>query len=145
MPRDPHRAYRRQRSSFGLRLGIFITTSLIIIGTAVWLLRPQGGSSAAADITLEVTMGGFTPPSLTIPAGKAVTLKIINPDTAYHMDGGGVHQFAVPELGLDIMIQPKSTRVIELPAAKAGTYAFYCDVCCGGKENPSMQGTITIG
>jgi peptide/nickel transport system substrate-binding protein len=27
---------------------------------------------------------------------------------------------------------------------KAGTYTFYCDICCGGKANPTMNGQIVV-
>jgi heme/copper-type cytochrome/quinol oxidase subunit 2 len=27
---------------------------------------------------------------------------------------------------------------------RPGTYVMYCDTCCGGKESPSMRGTIVI-
>jgi cytochrome c oxidase subunit II len=128
---------------FGLRLAVFVAVVVLVAGTALWLLRPQT-SQVTADQTIEVTMGGFTPANLALAAGKPTTIRLVNPDSAYHMDGGGVHQFAVPALGLDIKVQPKSEQVFTIPAAKPGTYAFYCDVCCGGKENPSMQGTIVV-
>ena len=132
------------QSHFGLRLAVFLAITLFVAGTAVWLLRPQQISQGAVDQTIEVTMGGFTPPNLAIAAGKPTMIRLINPDSPHHTDGGGVHQFAVPGLGLDVKIQPESDKVFTIPAAAAGTYAFYCDVCCGGKENPSMQGTIVV-
>jgi cytochrome c oxidase subunit 2 len=79
-----------------------------------------------------------------MPAGKPTTIRLVNPDSSYHMDGGGLHQFAAPALGLEVKVQPKSEKIFTIPAAQPGTYAFYCDVCCGGKENPSMQGTIVV-
>ena len=130
-------------SHFGLRLAAFVAIALLVAGTAAWLLRPQT-SQVTADQTIEVTMGGFTPPQLAIAAGKPTTIRLVNPDSPYHTDGGGVHQFAVPGLGLDVKIPPRSEKVFSIPAAEAGTYAFYCDICCGGKENPSMQGTIAV-
>jgi len=39
---------------------------------------------------------------------------------------------------------PLTSMVITIPAAPAGEYAFYCDTCCGGKENPSMNGTLRM-
>ena len=129
---------------FGLRLAVFVAVVVLVVGTAAWLLRPQQISQGAVDQTIEVTMGGFTPPNLTIAAGKPATVRLLNPDSPHHTDGGGVHQFAVPALGLDVKVQPESDKVFTIPATKAGTYAFYCDVCCGGKENPSMQGTIVV-
>jgi heme/copper-type cytochrome/quinol oxidase subunit 2 len=62
-----------------------------------------------------------------------------------HSDGGGWHQLAIPELGLDEKVGPRSTMTFEVPASAApGEYAFYCDICCGGKENPSMQGVLKV-
>jgi cytochrome c oxidase subunit 2 len=140
----PHSGRRVQpQPRFGLRLAVFIGVVVVVVGTAAWLLRPQT-SQATADQTIEVTMGGFTPPKLAIATGKPTSIRLVNPDSPYHTDGGGVHQFAVPGLGLDVKVQPESETVFTIPAAKAGTYAFYCDVCCGGKENPSMQGTIVV-
>ena len=48
------------------------------------------------------------------------------------------------EIKLDVRIPPHSTKTLTLPALRAGMYQFYCDVCCGGKENPSMQGLLKI-
>jgi cytochrome c oxidase subunit 2 len=131
-------------SNFKLRLATFIVVALLVIASAVWLLRPQMESAQVADQTVEITMAGFQPGTITIPAGRPVTVKLVNPDSAFHTDGGGVHQFAVPELGLDIKVQPKSSALVTIPATAAGSYRFYCDVCCGGKENPTMQGTLIV-
>jgi heme/copper-type cytochrome/quinol oxidase subunit 2 len=54
------------------------------------------------------------------------------------------HQFAVPDLGIDVKVQPRSSAVVTLPAAKAGRYAFCYDTCCGGKDNPTMQGKLIV-
>ena len=72
-------------------------------------------------------------------------MRLVNPDSSHHTDGSGLHQFAIPELGLDVRVNPQSATVFTIPAAPAGTYTFYCDVCCGGKENPAMRGTLTVG
>jgi cytochrome c oxidase subunit II len=89
-------------------------------------------------------MGGFSTPVLEMAAGQPLRLRIDNPDTPYHSDGGGWHQLAIPALGVDARVAPRSDKVVEIPAAEPGEYAFYCDVCCGGKENPSMQGVLRV-
>jgi cytochrome c oxidase subunit 2 len=140
----PHSGRHVQpKSHFGLRLTIFIAVVVLVAGTAVLLVRPRTVPTAA-DQTVEVTMAGFQPARLAVSAGKPTTIRLVNPDSPYHTDGGGLHQFAAPELGLDVKVQPKSEQVFTIAAAKPGTYAFYCDVCCGGKANPSMQGTIVV-
>ena len=144
MPPTHHGRRVQAQSHFGLRLGVFVAVVVLVVGAAAWLLRPQQISQGAVDQTIEVTMAGFTPPNLAIAAGKPTTIRLINPDSSHHTDGGGVHQFAVPGLGLDVKVQPESDKVFTIQAAKAGAYDFYCDVCCGGKENPSMQGKIVV-
>ncbi|HEX2916388.1 MAG TPA: cupredoxin domain-containing protein [Chloroflexia bacterium] len=139
-----HRPVSRRKTAYRLRLTIFLVGAALVLTGAVVLLIPPASSASTADYTVEVTMGGFQPASISIPAGKQVTIKLVNPDSPYHMDGGGVHQFASPELGLDFKVDPKSSKVITIPATKAGTYSFYCDICCGGKENPSMQGKLVV-
>lgn len=133
-------------SRFSLRLTMLVTVSVVVVGIALWLVRPNPSVAPASanDRTIEVTMAGFQPARLAIPAGKAVTLRLVNPDSPYHTDGGGVHQFAVPALGVDVKVAPRSSAQVTLPAAPPGTYTFYCDTCCGGKENPSMQGAIVV-
>ena len=42
------------------------------------------------------------------------------------------------------LVQPETIAVVTIPAAAPGDYAFYCDTCCGGKENPTMQGVLKI-
>jgi heme/copper-type cytochrome/quinol oxidase subunit 2 len=124
-------------------VAIFAGVLLLAMGTAAWLLRPQSSPTDTGQ-TLTVTMAGFRPAELEIPAGQPATVRLINPDSSFHTDGGGVHQFASPELGVDVKVQPESEAVVEIPASKPGTYTFYCDVCCGGKENPSMRGTVVV-
>lgn len=128
---------------FWLRLAIFAGAVLIVAGAAAWLLRPPV-STASADLTVKMTMAGFQPAELEILAGEPATVKLVNPDSPFHTDGGGVHQFASPELGVDVKVQPESEAVVEIPASEPGAYAFYCDACCGGKENPAMRGTIVV-
>jgi cytochrome c oxidase subunit 2 len=95
-------------------------------------------------MSVELSMEGFTPGTIELPADQSVGIKLVNLDDPFHADGGGVHEFAIPELGIDAKVDPRSSQVITIPAAKPGTYTFYCDVCCGGKENPAMQGTLTV-
>jgi cytochrome c oxidase subunit 2 len=78
------------------------------------------------------------------PADRLVRVRIVNPDSSHHSDGGGVHGFTIVKLGVDAKVQPETTQVVTIPPSAAGEYAFYCDTCCGGKENPSMQGVLKL-
>ena len=134
---------KASKSSFKLRLGAFLALAIAVVGLAAWQLRPAP-SGATADQTVQITMAGFDPTNLTVPAGKATTVLFKNPDSAAHTDGGGVHEFAIPELGIDVKVPPESSTVATIPAVAPGTYTFYCDTCCGGKANPAMRGTLTV-
>ena len=143
----PRQRPQRQSSNLRLRLAVFAVLALAVAGGAAYSLWPRDlatSDTGAVDLTLRVEMGGFTPPNLTAPAGRSLRVRIVNPDNSHHSDGGGVHGFTVVALGVDARIAPETTSVVTIPAAEPGDYAFYCDTCCGGKENPSMQGVLKI-
>ena len=131
-----------------LRLAAFAGIALLVATVAIGLVVSRLAGPAATDATaiaVDASMGGFDPPALTVSAGETVRVELSSMDTSMHSDGGGWHQFAIDELGVDWKVGPLSSEVFELAApATPGTYTWYCDICCGGKENPSMQGTLTV-
>lgn len=143
----PRKRPQRRASNFGLRVVVFVVLAFAVAGGAAYALWPKELSTSDADpvdVTLRIDMGGFTPPAISAPANRLVRVRIVNPDSSHHSDGGGVHGFTIVKLGVDAKIQPETTQVVTVPPAVAGDYAFYCDTCCGGKENPSMQGLLKI-
>jgi len=130
------------------RLAAFAVIALVVGGVAIGLVvsRLQGpGASDTAAIQVHASMGGFDPPALTVKTGQLVKVELSSMDTSMHSDGGGWHQFAIDALGINWKVGPLSSEVFEFTApATAGTYNWYCDICCGGKENPSMQGELTV-
>ena len=162
----PRKRPQRRSSNLRARIAVFTVLILALAGGAVYALwpkdlevvdatgsaptatastRPAGTAAAGdADVTIRITMEGFAPASLSIPANRPVRLKIVNPDNAHHSDGGGIHQFAVDKLGVNTKVKPETIQIITLPPAAEGEYDFYCDTCCGGKENPTMQGKLKV-
>ncbi len=120
--------------------------ALVVVGLAgIFLWRAIAPiHTLAADVTIQTTMGGFDPQVIRAKVGKPITIQLINRDSSFHTDGGGWHQFAIDALGLNAKVGPESTKLVTLTPTKEGTYEFYCDVCCGGKENPSMRGRLEI-
>ena len=155
-PSTPHKAVeppaeRRGSRSFTsrpLRLAAFAVIALVIGGGAIGLVvsRLQGpGATDVQAVQVHASMGGFDPSELTVKAGQTMKIELTSMDSSMHSDGGGWHQFAIDELGIDWKVGPESSKVFEFIApASAGTYSWYCDVCCGGKANPSMRGTFTV-
>jgi len=103
-----------------------------------------GPPDAAGSRTIVISMGGFAPAHLTIPAGQPATLVLVNPDSQFHTDGGGWHQFAIDALKIDARIPPHSQQTVTLGPLPAGSYEFYCDICCGGRSNPTMRGILEV-
>jgi heme/copper-type cytochrome/quinol oxidase subunit 2 len=98
----------------------------------------------AADAKIQTTMEGFIPGVIRAKAGQPIKILLVNRDSQYHTDGGGWHQFAIDELGVNAKVGPESTQLVTFTPVRAGTYEFYCDVCCGGKESPSMRGKLEV-
>ena len=116
--------------------------------TAVGLVASRLAVPAASEpkaLQVRADMAGFDPDGLTVTAGQTVRIEFTSLDTAFHSDGGGWHQLAIDELGIDWKVGPQSSQVFRFRAPdQPGTYVWYCDICCGGKENPTMRGTLTV-
>ena len=142
-----------ERNSHGLlsrpiRLAAFAIVAVLVGGVAISLVvsRLQGPAATnTAAVQVHASMAGFDPPALTVKAGQIVKIELSSMDSSMHNDGGGWHQLAIDALGINWKVGPESSKVFEFTApAAAGTYSWYCDVCCGGKANPSMQGKLTV-
>lgn len=149
-PRDERRERRRNARPSRVsrtRLLIFGGITAVVIGLAGYFLwpvfRPVGPGTPGA-VAVQVSMGGFSPPRLTAKVGEPLTLRLVNRDNQFHTDGGGWHQFAIDALGVDQKIAPTTSPEFTFTPSRAGQFLFYCDVCCGGKENPSMQGSLVV-
>lgn len=132
------------RVTFRWRLAAFSLVALAVLGLGAWLALPRQ-TAAAAQYSVDMSMAGFQPAVLDIPAGAAATVRLTNVDSPFHgITNGALHQFAIDELGLDVRLDARQSRVITLPPMQTGTYTFYCDVCCGGKANKTMRGTLRV-
>ena len=48
-------------------------------------------------------------------------------------------------LGLYETLPAEGRRTVAFEAPdRPGTYDVYCDTCCGGKDSPTMHGTIVV-
>lgn len=99
---------------------------------------PAAVASRASAAPLAITIKGdpnkpgvymFSPGAITVRAGQKVTLAIANPSAA-------MHGIAIPEFGVNTMIQPASsshasTVQVSFTPTRAGSYVAHCIVYCG--------------
>lgn len=128
------------------------TYFLIVLSAATgagWLLVPafwvQGSrSDAAAIVDIKGTMGGFSTSVIQAKVGRPLTVRLTSVDNRFHTDGGGKHQFAIDYLKVNIIAPPLGTREATFTPIEPGIYDYYCDVCCGGRANPTMVGKLIV-
>ncbi len=129
-------------------VGYTIVTVAVLTITVVFLvraLRPPALAPLAGNvIEVAATMGGFDKPEIRVKAGAPVTIRLTSLDNQHHTDGGGKHQWAVDDLGVNVVAQPLSSNTVTFTPEKPGTYTFFCDICCGGRANPTMNGTLIV-
>ena len=141
------RAARRVRQR-KVRAITFSIITVIVLGLSVSLLAsafsPKTPPPAANTIDVAADMGGFNMKEIRAKAGQPVTIRLTSLDNSHHTDGGGKHQWAVDELGVSIVAPAEGSNFATFTPDKPGTYTFYCDICCGGRANPSMQGKLIV-
>lgn len=132
-----------------LRRLTYLVIVVSSVGLTGWLLAPAfwtGGTGVSSGEIVEIkgTMGGFSTSVIRAKAGRPLTVRLTSTDTRFHTDGGGKHQFAIDYLGVNIIAPPLGTREATFTPKEPGTYEYYCDVCCGGRANPTMVGRLIV-
>ncbi len=140
--KDPGRF--RWRAVAVLGGGAVLMALALLLAMMPVVSRPTAPVATGPSQTVLISMAGFSPEMLSIPAHQAVTLTLVNSDSQYHTDGGGWHQFAIDALRLDVRVPPRGQKTVTLGPLPPGRYEFYCGVCCGGKSNPSMIGILEV-
>lgn len=126
----------------------FSLITIIVLGLSVSLLvsafTPKTPSPAANTIDLAADMSGFNMQEIRVKAGQPVTIRLTSLDGPHHTDGGGKHQWAVDEFGVSVVAPAEGSNLTTFTPDKPGTYTYYCDICCGGRANPTMQGKLIV-
>ncbi len=150
MSKKTQEAIRRARERRKrIRIITYSTVVITVLAIATVLLvsafsKPALPAMAGNVVDVAADMGGFDKPEIHVKAGQPVTVRLTSRDNSMHTDGGGKHQWAVDELGVSIIAPPEGSSYATFTPAKAGTYTFYCDICCGGRANPTMQGKLVV-
>jgi heme/copper-type cytochrome/quinol oxidase subunit 2 len=122
---------------------------LAVLGTSFVLLRKDLFPTpllplAGNVIDIAADMGGFSVSEIYVQSGVPVTIRLTSLDNSHHSDGAGKHQWAVDELGINIIAPSLGSSYATFTPRTPGRYTFYCDICCGGRANPSMNGTLIV-
>jgi plastocyanin len=150
----PHHDQAAERRSRRIRQGAFglLVAAILAVGgyLAFGDLAGQRGAATTADtIPVRLSMAGFTPSEVEVPAGKTVAVELWTTDAAPHLQNG-IHTMISDELGIYEELPAagpsgESRRVVTITAPAApGVYDIYCDTCCGGKASPTMHGKLTV-
>ena len=144
----PTRTHRRARTPLAgaITFGVIVGSVLLLAGSLLVsaFSRPKLAPLAGTVIDIAADMSGFDMEVVQVKVGEPVTIRLTSLDNSHHTDGGGKHQWAVDELSLDLVTGPESSNTLTFTPNQAGSYVFYCDICCGGRANPTMQGTLTV-
>jgi cytochrome c oxidase subunit 2 len=144
----------QQRRVNRIRTGAFVLVVAAVLGGGIYLaagdLFGQRGAASTTDaIPVRLSMAGFTPAEVRVPAGETVAIELWTTDAAEHLHDG-VHTMINDELGIyeelpaaGIAGESRKVVRIETPTTP-GTYDIYCNTCCGGKDSPTMHGKLVV-
>jgi len=151
-PKPNHAAAaRRSRRIRQAAFGLIIAPALAAGGYLAFgdLTGQRGVASAGDAIPVRLSMAGFTPSDIAVPAGQTVSIELWTTDAAPHLHNG-VHTMISDELGIYEELpaagptgESRKLVTIQTPA-KAGVYDIYCNTCCGGKDSATMHGRLTV-
>ena len=132
----------------GLRVIAFIAISVLVLAAAGYLVAaafsPKTPPPAANVIDISADMGGFSRSDIRVKSGQPVTVRLTSLDNSHHTDGGGKHQWAGDEFKANVVAPALGSNTVTYAPDKPGAYTFYCDICCGGRANPTMQGKLIV-
>ncbi|MCL5123909.1 MAG: cupredoxin domain-containing protein [Deltaproteobacteria bacterium] len=127
---------------------LFGAIVLVVLGIAGFLLFKSFYKPPlpVADNVIDVSadMSGFSMTEIRVKVGQPVTIRLRSLDNSHHTDGAGKHQWAVDDFNVSVIAPAEGTATTTFTPTKTGTYVFYCDICCGGRANPSMNGKLIV-
>jgi plastocyanin len=132
-----------------LRIAAFLAVAAIVIGGGAYLagsvfMGQRDKTTVAGAIAVGVSMDGFAPATLDAKPGQRLTLDWWNQDAPMHLTNG-VHTLVSDKLNVRLELPAQSRKTVTLTAPTTpGDYDFWCDSCCGGKDNPKMHGTLHV-
>lgn len=138
------RESERRRGHPWLFVLILSTVGILVIRFMSAGVAPNLPTPDPAVVDVSIDMKGFDRDTIRVRTGERVTIRLTSLDGPFHLDGGGKHQLAIDELGVDIIAPARGSASATFTVTEPGTYTFYCDICCGGRANPTMIGSFVV-
>jgi cytochrome c oxidase subunit 2 len=140
------RSQQRKKQFRMLAFGVIVVVVLLVATSLLVsaFSRPTLPTLSGNVIDLTADMGGFDKKELRVKVGQPVTIRLTSLDNSHHTDGGGKHQWAVDELNANVVAPAEGSNTVSFTPDKTGEFTYYCDICCGGRANPAMQGKIIV-
>lgn len=132
-----------------IRALAFLVVAVAILGGGIYLagsvfMGQRDKPSTPGAIAMRVSMDGFDPNPISARPGETLTIDWWNTDASMHLTNG-VHSLVSDTLKVHFELPAQSRKTIEITAPMTpGDYDFWCDSCCGGKDNPKMHGTLHV-
>ncbi len=101
---------------------LVIISSLGLIGFIYWFFlgKKDKPTEASADIKITVS-GGYSPDSVTVPAGIPVKLTLIRTDPTDCLE-----EFTIPDLKIKKILVLNTPVTFTITITKPGRYEFHC-------------------
>lgn len=120
-------------------LAIALVVVVIAAGTMLYLSTQRVVPLDPNAQQVRISMAGWDPPTLITKVGVPLKIDVMALDNAH----GAGHDFVLDAMGVNEYVG-STQKVFTLPAGQPGHYTFYCSLCCGGKDSPTMVGTFTV-
>jgi uncharacterized cupredoxin-like copper-binding protein len=131
-----------------------IVTFVVVTAIGQGLAQPD----PAAVVRIELSEYAFSPAQVTLKAGRAVTLKVVNTGRATHMFAskylgsqdleieGADMEVDAPSGVKYVKLQPGKSAEIKFTPAQKGTFDFACEVKTGGRthRDRGMKGQLVV-
>ena len=131
-----------------------IVTAVVVTAIGQGLAQPD----PAAVVRIELSEYAFSPAQVTLKAGRAVRLTVVNTGRATHMLAskylgsqdleieGADMEVDAPNGVKYVKLQPGKSAAIKFTPAQKGTFDFSCDVRTGGRthRDRGMKGQLVV-
>jgi hypothetical protein len=148
-PKREHRKATEKPRPSKLRALAFLVVAVAILGGGIYLassvfMGQRDKPSTPGALAMRISMDGFDPNPITAKPGETLTIDWWNTDASMHLTNG-MHTLVSDALNVRFELPAESRKTITITApASPGDYDFWCDSCCGGKDNPKMHGTLHV-